>query len=261
MQNVFGIACAKDRRMDIGIYNAASTLSSLEKWQDITSQNIAAGSVPGYKGNQMSFEAISAGMMGINSGGQSISAPVSMAMSNTQINFANGQINPTGVPTHAALNGEGFFKIQGEGFEYYTRDGEFHIDSQNQLVNKAGHPVLGENGPITISPQYGEITITETGEVRQGLLEAGKMSIVKIDDNNALVRISGGFRLSQDSQVGVSEVVNPTVRQGNLEESNVSPLKEMVNLISISRAYEVNHKVIQSLDAILGKTIEVMGAT
>lgn len=247
--------------MDIGIYNAASTLSSLEKWQDITSQNIAAGSVPGYKGNQMSFEAISAGIMGVNSGGKNISIPVSMAASSTQFNFANGQINQTGVPTHAALNGEGFFKIQGEGFEYYTRDGEFHIDSENQLVNKAGHPVLGENGPITISPQYGEITISQTGEVKQGLMEAGKMAIVEVENKDALLRISGGFRLPQDSQVAVSEVVNPLVSQGNLEASNVSPLKEMVNLISISRAYEVNHKVIQSLDAILGKTIEVMGAT
>lgn len=251
----------RERRMNIGIYNAASTLSSLEKWQDITSQNIAAGSVPGYKGNQMSFEAIQAGIMGVNASGKMISTPITMAMSSSKFNFANGQINQTGVTTHVALNGDGFFKIQGDGFEYYTRDGEFHINAENQIVNKAGHVVLGENGPILVVPQNGEISVTKTGEIKQGLVDIGKMSIVDIENKEALLRMSGGFRLAPDSDVPVTDVLEPTVMQRHLEGSNVSPLKEMVNLISISRAFEVNHKVIQSLDQLQGKAIEVMGNT
>jgi flagellar basal-body rod protein FlgF len=248
-------------RMNIGIYNAASTLSSLEKWQEVTSQNIAAGSVPGYKGNQMSFEEIQAGMMGVNASGRMISVPVSMSEASSKFNFANGQITQTGVPTHVALNSEGFFKIQGDGFEYYTRDGEFHVNAEGQIVNKTGQAVLGENGPMSISPQYGEISINGAGEIKQGAVVVGKLSIVDVEDKEALIRIPGGFRLVPDSDVAVNDVLKSVVVQGNLEDSNVSPLKEMVNLISISRAFEVNHKVIQSLDEIQSKTIEVMGAT
>ena len=247
--------------MNIGIYNAASTLSSLEKWQEVTSQNIAAGNVPGYKGNQMSFEAIQAGVMGINSMGKVVATPVTMAQSSTECNFADGQISNTEVPTHVAINGDGFFKIQGDGYEYYTRDGEFHVNADNQIVNKLGDVVLGENGPLTIDPQYGEITINREGVVAQGAVDVGKLAIVDIEDKSQLIRISDGFRLAPDSETAVTPVASPDVMQGYLEDSNISPLKEMVNLISISRAFEVNHKVIQSLDEIQGKTIEVMGAT
>ena len=247
--------------MNIGIYNAASTLSSLEKWQEATSQNIAAGSVPGYKGNQMSFEAIQKGVMGVNSMGRAVSTPMSMSQCSPEFDFANGQIQQTDVPTHVAINGSGFFKIQGDGFEYYSRDGEFHINADNQIVNKVGDVVLGDTGPLSIDPQYGAITINRQGEIAQGSVDVGKLSIVDIDDKSQLMRISGGFRLHPDSQANATNVTNPSVMQGYLEDSNVSPLKEMVNLISISRAFEVNHKVIQSLDEIQGKTIEVMGAT
>lgn len=247
--------------MNIGIYNAASTLSSLEKWQEVTSQNIAAGNVPGYKGNQMSFEAIQAGVMGINSMGKVVATPMTMAQSTSECNFAGGQISQTDVPTHLALNGDGFFKVQGDGFEYYTRDGEFHINAEGQIVNKAGDLVLGDNGPMSIDPKYGEITVNQQGEIMQGIMSVGKLAVVDVEDKGELIRISGGFRLSPDSNAAVTQVTDPNVIQGSLEDSNISPLKEMVNLISISRAFEVNHKVIQSLDEIQSKTIEVMGAT
>ncbi len=248
-------------RMNIGIYNSATALSSLEKWQEVTSQNISAGNVPGYKGNQMSFESIQAGYLGINSAGRTVETPTTMAISSNQFNFGDGQINQSGAKTHMAIDGEGFFKIQGQGFEYYTRDGEFHINGDDELVTKGGDIVLGLGGPIKVNPQLGEITISQTGEVFQGSVPTGKLAIVDTTEKAALIRMTGGFRLGSDSDVTMREIEDPRVVQGSLEESNVNTLKEMVNLISISRAFEVNHKVIQSLDDIQGKTIEVLGNT
>ncbi len=248
--------------MNIGIYNSATTLSSLERWQDATSQNIAAGNVPGYKGNQMSFESIHAGMVGLTQGSRSIQSPNMMAVSDSRFNFAAGQLQQTEVPTHVAINGEGFFKIEGEGFDYFTRDGEFHINAENQLVNKNGHRVLGPNGPITINPQLGEVSISARGEVFQGALQSGRIAVVDTAQKDALVRMTGGFRFDPlRTDAVMQDVEDANVIQGSLEGSNINPLKEMVNLISISRAFEVNHKVIQSLDEIQAKTIEVMGAT
>ena len=247
--------------MNIGIYNSATALSSLERWQEATSQNIAASNVPGFKGNQISFESIQAGYSGVASSSGLIETSTEMPLSTTVYNFGAGQINQTGSNTHLAINGDGFFKVQGDGFEYYTRDGEFHIDGNDELVNKNGDQVLGLSGPIKVNPQLGEITVSKSGEISQGNVPTGQLSIVDIEDKSQLVRMTGGFRLDPESGALMREVETPAVVQGSLEEANVNPLKEMVNLISISRAFEVNHKVIQSLDEIQGKTIEVMGTT
>lgn len=247
--------------MNIGIYNSATALSSLERWQEATTQNIASGNVPGYKGNMMSFEAIQAGYVGVSNAGHTVEAPSTMALSTSQYNFGAGQINQTESKTHLAINGDGFFKVQGQGFEYYTRDGEFHINGENELVTKNGDAVLGESGPLKVNPQLGEITVSASGEVFQGNVPTGKLAIVDTEEKSALVRVNGGFRLDPRSKVRMEDVENAQVEQGSLEDSNVNPLKEMVNLISISRAFEVNHKMIQSLDEIQGKTIEVLGAT
>src|SRR5690606_41915178 len=59
-----------------------------------------------------------------------------LAVSDSRFNFAAGQLQQTEVPTHVAIKGEGFFRIEGDGFDYFTRDGEFHINAENQLVNK-----------------------------------------------------------------------------------------------------------------------------
>ena len=125
-------------RMNIGIYSSATALSSLEKWQEATSQNIAASNVPGFKGNQISFESIHAGYTGVQTSSGLVTSASSMPLSSTEFNFGAGQISQTGSSTHLAINGDGFFKIRGDGFEYYTRDGEFHIDGNNELVNKNG---------------------------------------------------------------------------------------------------------------------------
>jgi flagellar basal-body rod protein FlgF len=246
--------------MNTGIYNSASALSALQRWQEATSVNISAGTVPGYKGNMMSFEAIHAGAMGISSTGRAVEVDATVPIIQSGYNLGAGQIHHTGSPTHVAINGDGFFRIQGRGFEYFTRDGEFRINGESELVNKQGDLVLGETGPIKVSPQLGEILITAEGRLYQGNVQTAKLQVVQLPDANELTRVSGGFRLQPESQALPRPIENPSVAQGHLEASNVNPLKEMVNLISISRAFELNHKMIQSLDDIRGKTIEVMGA-
>jgi flagellar basal-body rod protein FlgF len=248
--------------MNNGIYSAAASMSALERWQEATSMNLAAGSVAGFRGNQMSFEAIQNGVVGIESAGQSVALPTSMSVPTSSFNFSSGDIHQTDGEAHVAIDGEGFFHIQGDGYDYYTRDGEFHINGDDTLVTKNGDAVLGRNGnPIKINPQLGRISISANGEVSQNDTPAGQLAVFSFDDTNQLVRAPGGFRINPNSDMNATPIVEPRVIQGSLEDSNVSPMHEMVNLISISRAFELNQKVIQSLDDIQGKTIEVMGST
>ncbi len=246
--------------MNVGMYNSATSMASLQRWQDVVSQNIASGSVPGFKKNEVSFEAISAGIMGVRQDGRVMSTPATMAIATTSVNYQQGQVQQTEESTHMALASEGFFRVQGQGYEYYTRDGEFHFDPQGQLVNKSGHVVMGQGGPIQRMPDEGDITVLRNGMVLQGDNTIGVMDVVDVPDRSALLRVPGGFRIDPESAVMPVQVEDPGLLQGNLEISNVSPLTEMVNLISISRAFEANQKVIQSLDTLEGRSIEVLGA-
>jgi flagellar basal body rod protein FlgG len=233
----------------------------LEQWQAITSHNIAASSVPGYKGRQMTFDAVQAGVLGVSDRGKAVASPAWMTHASEAVNHQNGQVNQTGVTTHVALLSDGFFRIQGDGGRVYlSRDGEFHLDASNQLVNKMGHPVLGKTGPLKVIPQYGEISVSRTGSIRQGVNPVGNFDLVEVTNKSALIPVQGGFSIDDPEGKITRPKVDADLLQGHLEQSNVSALKEMVNLISISRAYEVNHKVIQSLDDSMGKTIEVMGS-
>jgi len=247
--------------MEIALYNSATSLASLQRWQEATTHNIAASSVPGFKGNQMSFQAIHSGMMGANTAGGKIDLDNTMAIAQSTPNFSEGVLKQTGAPTHVAIRGEGFFKIRGEDFDYYTRDGEFHVDAENRIVNKHGHPVLGDGGPLEVTLENGPIQISPIGEITQGINAVGKLSIFDVHDKTALSRIEGGFMLDPNGQTNETLLENPKIVQGSLEESNVSAMTEMVNLITISRAFELNNKVIQNLDQLTGKTIEVLGGT
>jgi len=248
--------------MENALYNAANSLTSLQRWQEMTTQNIAASSVPGFKGQKMSFEAIHTGKMGVISGDQKVQMPVTMSVAKPVSDFSDGILKQTGAPSHVAIKGDGFFHIKGDSFDYFTRDGEFHVDPQNQLVNKMGDPVLGKTGaPIRIQPDQGEFTISANGEIRQGLNQVGELGVFDFENREDLIRVPGGFRTDPEKNMQTEEVNDSRIMQGHLEESNMSALSQMVDLISVSRAFELNHKVIQNIDEKMGKAIEVLGAT
>src|SRR5437588_733328 len=137
--------------MDIGIYKGAAALSAYEKWQEVISQNIAAGSTPGFKKTDLAFSAVESdrARLGEQSGFADAMRGV-MPQTATRINFAPGELRHTGDDLDFAIQGGGFFQIQRANGEVgYTRDGEFHLSPDRTLVTKQGLPVMGESGPIT----------------------------------------------------------------------------------------------------------------
>ncbi len=236
-------------------------MSSLEKWQEITTQNIAASSVTGFKKTEFSFEAVANGVIGIGNGFEAVSTATHKATATPGINFDNGVVQHTGVPTHMAINGNGFFKMENGDVEYFSRDGEFRLNADGIIVNKHGHKLLGDAGELRILPENGEISISSGGQIKQGEIVVGSVSLYDFEDKSELVRAHGGFMLKSDTEQEPEQLNDIHVVQGNIEASNVSTLNEMVNLISISRAYEANQKVIQNFDNLDNRTIEVLGDT
>ena len=249
--------------MNIGLYQSASSLSALERWQDSVSQNIASSQMAGYRKRTINFSTQPAGELlsdphgrvGHTGSQQSVFPKV-----NAGINFISGETQPTRRELDVAIQGDGFFELQAaDGSRSYTRNGEFHLRSDRTLVSSGGQEVMSESGnPITLVAGGGELVINQDGTMFQGTNSVGKLAVRKFADNNALLPAAGGAFVPA-AGMAPQAVEKPELLQGYLEGSNVSPLREMVDLVLISRAYEANQKIITTVDQQMQKTLDALG--
>ena len=146
-----------------------------------------------------------------------------------------------------------------DGSHAYTRSGEFSIRPDHTLVNTAGGLVLSDGGsPIVLQPEGGKVTINADGSIVQGSTTVGRIAVQNFADKSQLVPIAGGLFVAS-SGATATPVPKPTILQGYLEGSNVAPLREMVNLVLISRAYDANQRVITNTDDQMQKTLTALG--
>ncbi|MBS0251881.1 MAG: flagellar basal-body rod protein FlgG [Proteobacteria bacterium] len=154
-----------------------------------------------------------------------------------------------------ALSGRGYFQVQGENNEIlYTRDGAFNRNASGQLITLDGNLVIPN---ITVPTNATDISVNATGKVfaliggTQQLL--GQFAIANFANETGLAPLGGN--LFQETEASGSPVLGTpgdqgfgTIQQGYLENSNVDPVKEITELITAQRAYEMNSKVISAAD-------------
>jgi flagellar basal body rod protein FlgG len=237
--------------MNVSLYQAAAALNANARWQEIIAQNLASGSVPGFKKQDLSFSAIAA----------AYAPQMVMPSASVSTNFQQGQIRPTGVPTDVAIDGNAFFEVQlPSGETAYTRDGEFRVDATGQLVTKQGYAVLSDGGPIQFDLNNpAPITISADGTVSQGNELKGQLKLTAFEDPRLLTPIGSDYFTATNPNAIPSPATNASVRQGFLEASNTSPVAEMAHLIAAMRQYEANQRVIQAQDERMGRAITELG--
>jgi flagellar basal-body rod protein FlgG len=180
----------------------------------------------------------------------------------TQQIFTQGALQATGNPADIAIEGEGFFRVvQFDGTYGYTRDGSFKIDSNGQLVTSDGYKLSPEvilpegfiNDSLAIS-QDGRITVKVAGS--DDPVEVGQLEIYRFVNPAGLEAI-GQNLLKVTNATGDPIPGRPgfdgmgKLQQRFLEMSNVSVVREMVNMIVAQRAYELNSRAIQTSDSML----------
>ena len=249
--------------MNIGLYQNAASLSALERWQDSVAQNIASSQMTGYRKRTVNFSAQAAGEIQADSHtrlGRDAGAPMLFPKVNSGISFADGDTQPTRRELDAAIQGEGFFEVQRpDGSRAYTRSGQFRVRPDRTIVTGEGDEVLSDGGaPIILLPNGGPVTIDHKGAMSQGGVVLGRLSLQKFADNSQLIPIPGGMFVPSNG-ARPEAVEAPELLQGYLEGSNVTPMREMVDLVLISRAYEANQKIISSVDQRMQKTLEALG--
>lgn len=162
--------------------------------------------------------------------------------------FSEGPIVETGRTLDVAIAGAGFFAVQGEDGPLYTRNGVFHLGEDGSLVNAQGMPVLGKNGPLSIPPDVmvSQIVIATDGTVSSGESEIGQLQLVSFEETAALTQV--GTTLFSASPIAVPSDIEVAVQQGVREQSNVSPVDELVAMIMASRYHEAAQRTLKSMD-------------
>jgi flagellar basal-body rod protein FlgF len=153
----------------------------------------------------------------------------------TPLDTRTGPVEHTGNPLDIAIKGEGFLAVQTPAGERYTRNGALEISPQGQLVTSDGHAVLGENGPITFTPQERGFEIAPDGTVTSDQGQRGKIRLVRFE-NPQLLR-SEGTNLFSSPNLGQPAGNTSRIEARALERSNVKPVIEMSRLIEVNRSY------------------------
>ncbi len=240
---------------------------------DVISNNLANVNTTGYKKERAEFkdllyETIDRANV-LNGEGKPVNLQVGhgTAVVATVKNFAPGNPEKTDNPLDFAIEGDGFFTVQGpSGNTAFTRDGSFKISESeegNMLTTSDGYPVLDDAGNrimLTIEPSKLDVSpngdMSYVDEQGQVISLGQKIGMVKFPNKYGLESIGKNF-YNQTSASGFPEVdeetgTKSTIAQGYLESSNVQVVEEMVKLIVAQRAYEINSKAIQSADEMLG---------
>ncbi len=168
-----------------------------------------------------------------------------------------GAVTVTGEPFDFALEGEGFFIVQGPEGPLYTRDGAFTLTGEGRLVTSDGRAVLNQGGSaIVIDAQGGTPTVTADGAITVGGQAVGQIGVATFARPGALERVGGNLLDARGQQAGGFE---GRVVQGALEGSNVEPVLELTRLIQISRAYESAAKFVNQTDELRQRSLERLG--
>lgn len=241
-----------------GLYTAASGMHSSMRRQDIISNNLANLNTTGYKKgtavnksfsekmiSRMDSESVAIGRLGSGT-----------AIDEVSTDHSAGAFKETGNSMDWAIKGEGFFTIQTPQGQRYTRNGNFTINNDNQVVTQQGYPVQGENGFLEV-PDGAEVAINENTLLANGE-EVGQIQLRSFADKTGLVK-EGKNLFRRTPQAGNPFEAAGSIKEGFIEGSNVNPIEEMTKMIQNSRTYELDQKMMQITDQTLDQAVNQVG--
>lgn len=227
-----------------GYYSAASGMSAALLNQDLMAQNLANAPVPGYRRQTLSFAEYVTPQTP-TSASQSTPPRHGSQVALHSSSFAAGPYQSTGNPLECAIQGDGFFVLDGPNGPLYTRNGQFQINSANELTSASGYPLSSSTGPLRIPANAGQIVIGIDGTVSVDTVPLGQLRLASFANPNLLQRV--GSTLFTAPQGVSPQTSTAWVRQGYREGSNVNVVNEMVQMIAGMRQYEAAGKAMRSL--------------
>jgi flagellar basal-body rod protein FlgG len=233
----------QQRRMDVVTNNFANSATVGYKKEGATSQ--AFDTVLAYKLQDRSTPGYSQRIGGANLG---------VKIGENYTDWSQGAFEVTDNTFDLALSGNGFFAVEftnkaGDVSTKYTRDGSFTLDASGYLVTSDGDYVLDTNNRhIQLDPLQ-EVAIGYDGTITQGGSTVAKLQVADFEDYDYLEHYGENYYQPVDGARFANSTAS--VYSGYLVASNVETVSEMVEMISISRDYESNQKMITTIDSTL----------
>ena len=253
------------------LYTAASGMQANQFLTDTIANNVANANTVGFKKDRAEFQDLfyqtfrEAGSTTLTGGQVPSGLRVGLGVQpvSTQKIFTTGSLQQTQNPLDLAVAGDGFFKVLlPDGTNAYTRNGSFQLDSNGSIVNSEGNFL---DPPITIPPDALSIDVSVDGTVStiqpgsNALTAQGQLTLTRFQNSGGLKSL-GGTLFAETPASGTPQDGTPTdqgfgqIRQGFVEQSNVSIVDELVSLIIAQRAFETNSKAVQVADELLSIT-------
>ena len=221
--------------MENAMMVALSRQITLRRELSITANNLANMSTAGFKVEKMLLANNPSKSANHSDGPQKINFVQDWGISR---NFSDGRIEVTSRPMDMALVGPGFFVIETEQGERYTRDGRFDVDETGTLVSSDGNPVLDDtDSPILLDAFGSSPEVSKDGTVFVAGAEVPRLKIVEFTQLGQLKK-DGSGRYSAQEGAEQKIIENPKIMQGFLERSNVVPILEISKMIEVTRAYK-----------------------
>ena len=253
-------------------YSSATGMRAQEMLIDNTANNLANVNTTGFKRKHINFADLI----------YDVTSPPGAAAANGQIKpiglqvgsgvravgttsvFSQGTPTETGIPTHMAIEGDGFFKVTQGTQIAYTRDGTFHTNEQGQMVTAEGFFL---DPQVAVPIDATDLSISSNGIVsfRQGGVQATGPTIqLARFANPAGLQNIGNNLFVETAASGAETLGNPgdpgfgLLRQNFIEGANVEVVQELVSLITAQRAYEINSRAIRAGDEMLSSASELV---
>lgn len=252
-----------------GLYTAYTGMLNQQNKVDVIANNLANAATTGYKkegSTSEAFDTVLAYKIKDQTsafGGKKIGTMnLGVKIGENYVDYSQGAFETTNNTYDLALSGKGFFCIEftnksGETSTKYTRDGSFTLNVDGYLVTKDGDYVLDEEGRHIKLDPLSDARIDENGTIFQNDQRVTTIGLEDFEDYNYLEHYGENYYQPVEGATMIE--ADAKIFEGYLEASNVQVVSEMVELISATRTYESNQKVIQTIDETLDKAVNQLG--
>jgi flagellar basal-body rod protein FlgF len=245
-----------DRFLYISMSGAKETLRA----QTVNNHNLANASTTGFRADLSAFQTRAVA-------GSGFASRAYATNSTTGFDPTVGALQQTGRDLDVAVKGSGWIAVQGaDGREAYTRMGDLRIEADGILRNGAGHPVLGDGGPLSIPPSAslviggdGTVSVVPLGQGPETTANVGRIKLVNPPVESLVRGEDGLFRLADgtDAEADASVMMSA----GTLETSNVNVADAMVNMIELARHFDLQVKAMRTAEENAQVAAQLLRAT
>lgn len=252
-----------------GLYTGWKGMENEQKRLDIISNNLANSSTVGFKSegvtNQSFDDVLTIKVRDAsNTNNNSLLGKMTPGVKIGEIytDYTQGSLRESSGTYDLAIEGTGFFAVNvvdkaGNESTKYTRAGQFLMDKEGYIVDVNGNKLLSESGYLQLPVETGSVAVDLNGNVYADNQLVDKVKLVDFEDYNYLKKFGDTMYGTVDG--AIEKDAAGAVRQGYTEQSNVNVVSEMVDLIAITRAYEANQKIIQTMDTTLELAVSSVG--